>query len=341
MKNTRLSVIVWNEFIHERQNSVVRSIYPEGLHSVIATALKRAPGLKAKAAPLDISTATQDQPDHGLGEARLEACDVLIWWGHLAHDKVSEEVVARIHRRVLEGMGLIVLHSGYSSKIFKRLLGLNSSLKWRATNEKERLCVIQPSHPIAAGLKGLFDLPAEEMYSECIDGAKPDSTVFASRIRDGEAFASGCCWERGYGRLFYFRPGHINPSTFHNTDVQRILANAVQWVAPRFRFDFSDPGSPKFQCEERISRPCADYGKNTWSTSFSPDRTSKPFTATRSRDAIAEKDTPFPRHIEPTPLFPTLMSHLQQRHCNPGCHNAESNAFRKGRAKNEKLTRSA
>jgi len=304
-------------------------------------ALKRAPGFNAKAAPLDISTATQDQPDHGLGEVRLEACDVLIWWGHLAHEKVSEEVVDRIHRRVLEGMGLIVLHSGYSSKIFQRMLGLNSSLKWRATSKNERLCITQSSHPIAAGLKGLFDLPAEEMYSECIDGAKPDSTVFASRTRDGEAFASGCCWERGYGRLFYFRPGHINPSTFHNTNVQRILANAVQWVAPRFRFDSSDSGSSKFQPEEKISRSSADYGKDTCSTSFWPDRTRNSFAATRSRNAIAEKNALFPRHIEPTPLFPTLMNHLQQRHGDSAYHNAECNDSRKSRTKDEKLTKSA
>lgn len=266
---------------------------------------------------------------------------MLIWWGHLAHGKVSDEVVARIHRRVLEGMGLIVLHSGYSSKIFQRLLGLNSPLKWRTTNEKERLCVVQPSHPIAAGLKGLIDSPAEKMYDECFDGVQPDSTVFASRIRDGEPFASGCCWERGYGRLFYFRPGHINPSTFQNTNVQRILANAVQWVAPRFRFDFSDPGTPTFQSEEKISRPHADYGKNTWSTAFSPDRTSNPFAATRSRNAFAETDTLFPRHIEPTPLFPTLMNHLQQRQCAPVCHNAKGNDLRKNRARDEKLTKSA
>ena len=113
MLKTKISVIVWNEFQHERENPAVRAVYPDGLHAVIAAALHETPGLNPGALPLEIGTATLDQPEHGLSEARLAGCDVLLWWGHKAHDQVSDAVVDRVQRRVLEGMGLIVLHSGH------------------------------------------------------------------------------------------------------------------------------------------------------------------------------------------------------------------------------------
>ncbi|CAB3748733.1 PalA [Burkholderia sp. MSh2] len=233
MQNKKLSVIVWNEFEHERENAGVRAIYPDGLHQVIAAALAETPPLAHGALPLEIGTATLDQPEHGLDEARLAACDVLIWWGHKAHAKVSDEIVERVQRRVLEGMGLIVLHSGHFSKIFRRLLGTNCSLKWREAAERERLWVVEPSHPIAAGLGEYFELPNEEMYGERFDIPQPDSTVFISWFEGGEVFRSGCCWERGHGRIFYFRPGHEAYPTYHDRNVQRVIANAVQWAAPR------------------------------------------------------------------------------------------------------------
>lgn len=232
MKN-RISVIVWNEFRHERDNPAVRSIYPDGLHAVIAAALKETPALNPGALPLDISTATLDEPEHGLSDERLAGCDVLIWWGHKAHAEVSDAVVERVQRRVLEGMGLIVLHSGHYSKIFRRLMGTHCSLKWREADEKERLWVVEPAHPIAAGLPEYFELPYEEMYGERFDIPQPDSTVFISWFEGGEVFRSGCCWERGHGRIFYFRPGHEAYPTYYDANIQRVLANAVQWAAPR------------------------------------------------------------------------------------------------------------
>ena len=235
--DTKLSVIVWNEFIQERRDLTSRAIYPEGLHTVIAKALKHPPRHGQSGPELDVTTATQDEPGHGFSEARLSKCDVLIWWGHLGHENVSDDLVERIHRRVLEGMGLIVLHSGHGSKIFRKLLGTSCSLKSRAAEKKERLWVVDPSHPIAAGLGKFFELPTEKMYGESFDIAQPDSTVFISWFPGGEVFRSGCCWDRGYGRLFYFRPGDACKPTFHDTNVQRVLANAVQWVAPRFRFN--------------------------------------------------------------------------------------------------------
>ncbi|MEJ7138285.1 ThuA domain-containing protein [Amphibiibacter pelophylacis] len=233
MKQDRLNVIVWNEFEHERENPAIRAIYPEGLHATIADGLRRTPLLGRGAVPLEVGIATLDQPEHGLTQERLDACDVLLWWGHKAHGKVSDAVVERVQRRVLEGMGLIVLHSGHFSKIFRRLMGTNCSLKWREAHEKERLWVIEPSHPIAAGLGEYFELPHEEMYGERFDIPAPDELVFTSWFEGGEVFRSGCCWQRGHGRVFYFRPGHEAYPTYFDANVQRVLANAVQWAAPR------------------------------------------------------------------------------------------------------------
>ena len=247
MHKKSISVIVWNEYIHERKDAAVQAIYPAGIHTVIAAALEHTAGLNPSALPVDVSTATQDQPEHGLSEARLAACDVLIWWAHLAHKEVSDEIVERVQRRVLEGMGLVVLHSGHFSKIFRRLLGTNCSLKWREADEKERLWVIEPAHPIAAGLGEFFELPFEEMYGERFDIPQPDSTVFISWFEGGEVFRSGCCWERGHGRIFYFRPGHEAYPTFYDANVQRVLSNAVQWAAPRVNIVDTCPNSPPLE----------------------------------------------------------------------------------------------
>jgi len=94
-------------------------------------------------------TATLDEPEHGLTDEVLAATDVLIWWGHCAHGEVKDEIVAKVHARVLDGMGLIVLHSGHFSKIFQKLMGTTCNLKWREAGEKERIWVTDPTHPIS------------------------------------------------------------------------------------------------------------------------------------------------------------------------------------------------
>ncbi|GAF19454.1 hypothetical protein JCM19046_4106 [Bacillus sp. JCM 19046] len=149
-----------------------------------------------------VKTATLDEPEHGLTNDVLEQTDVLIWWGHVAHDEVSDEVVARVHKRVLEGMGLIVLHSGHFSKIFKTLMGTSCDLKWREADEKERLWVVSPSHPIADGIDEYFELEKEEMYGEHFDIPNPDEVVFMSWFQGGEVFRSGCTFNRGNGKIF-------------------------------------------------------------------------------------------------------------------------------------------
>lgn len=215
-------VTVWNEFRQERSDAPVRAVYPDGIHAAIADGLR--------AAGFDVRTATLDEPEHGLSDAVLAETDVLTWWGHIAHGAVSDAVVERVQRRVLEGMGLIVLHSGHFSRIFQRLMGTTCNLKWREAGEHERLWVVDPSHPIAEGLGESFLIEHEEMYGEQFDIPAPDRLVFVSWFSGGEVFRSGCCFERGRGRIFYFRPGHETYPTYFDPNVRRVIANAAAWA---------------------------------------------------------------------------------------------------------------
>lgn len=126
---------IWNEFIHERTNPAVGRIYPEGIHGALASTLR-------PNAELQVRTATLSEPEHGLTKEVLDQTDVLLWWGHAAHDDVSDAVATRVQERVIEGMGLIVLHSGHLSKPFRRLMGTSCHLCWREAGERERVWVI-------------------------------------------------------------------------------------------------------------------------------------------------------------------------------------------------------
>ena len=219
-----IHVTVWNEYRHEKKNPEIAAIYPEGIHGAIAKYL-RTQGL-------DVSTATLDEPEHGLTVEVLAKTDVLIWWGHMAHGDVSDAIVERVKERVLAGMGLVVLHSGHFSKIFKSLMGTTCNLKWREIGEKERIWVIEPGHPIAQGLGEYFEIPHEEMYGERFDIPAPDELVLVSWFAGGEIFRSGCCYYRGAGKVFYFRPGHESLPTYHQAEVLKVIGNGVRWAAP-------------------------------------------------------------------------------------------------------------
>lgn len=223
---TKINVTVWNEYRHEQHNEHVASIYPEGIHNTIGNALKTN-------TDFHVRTAVLDEPEHGLTDEVLARTDVLIWWGHLAHGEVRDEIAAKVQERVLEGMGLIVLHSGHASKIFERLMGTKTgALKWRDDGEKERLWVIEPGHPIVAGLGEYIEIPKEEMYGERFEIPAPDELVFISWFEGGEVFRSGCCYRRGLGKIFYFRPGHETFPVYHQPEIQQVIKNAVGWAAP-------------------------------------------------------------------------------------------------------------
>ncbi len=226
---------MWNEFRHEKNpDKEPIKVYPNGMHTVIADYLNNQDGIIAQ-------TATLDDPEHGLTEEVLANTDVLTWWGHMAHNEVSDEVVERVHKRIIDdGMGLIVLHSGHFSKIFKKLMGTSCDLKWREAGEKERLWLVDYAHPIADGLPEYFELPQTEMYGEPFGIPQPDEQVFISWFEGGEVFRSGCCWHRGRGKIFYFRPGHETYPIYYNENVMKVIANGVRWAAA--------PRGPKYVC---------------------------------------------------------------------------------------------
>jgi trehalose utilization protein len=219
-----VKVTVWNENLHEQTHEEVRKVYPKGIHQAIADGISQP--------DLEVRTATLDMPEHGLTEEVLNNTDVLIWWGHMGHEKVEDEIVNRVHARVLKGMGLIVLHSGHFSKLFKKLMGTSCDLKWREANEKERIWVVDPAHPIAEGLGEYFELEHEEMYGEHFDIPAPDELVFISWFEGGEVFRSGCTYHRGNGKIFYFRPGHETHPTYYDKNVLKVISNGIRWAAP-------------------------------------------------------------------------------------------------------------
>lgn len=229
-----IKVTVWNEFRHEHIHEEVKKIYPQGIHHAIGDFLIDA--------GMDVNTATLDAPEHGLTDDVLDQTDVLVWWGHLAHDEVSDEVVEKVHERVLKGMGLIVLHSGHFSKIFKKLMGTGCDLKWREADDNERIWVVDPTHPIAKGLGECIEIEHEEMYGEHFDIPTPDELVFVSWFKGGEVFRSGCTFKRGNGKIFYFRPGHETCPTYYIPDVERVIVNAVKWAKPT-DFDYPKYGN--------------------------------------------------------------------------------------------------
>ncbi len=226
-----LRVTVWNEYLHELEHEVVGNLYPEGIHGALAGAVQE------HHPTAEVATATLRQPDHGLSDELLARSDVLVWWGHKAHAEVSDEWAAKVHRAVLSGLGLIVLHSAHFSKPFKLTMGTHCSLKWREADEKERLWNLQPSHPVLEGIPEMFELAQEEMYGERFDVPEPDELLMLSWFQGGEVFRSLCTWRRGHGRVVYFQPGHETYPTYHHPFVRRIVANACAWARRRVSLD--------------------------------------------------------------------------------------------------------
>lgn len=218
-----INVTIWNEFIHEQNDDYVRSIYPDGIHKLLADALA--------SDDLNIRTATLDG---GFPQELLDSTDVLLWWGHCAHDKVADSLIDAIQLRILSGMGLIVLHSGHHSKIFRRMMGTSCRLRWREIGEKERLWVVAPGHPIACELPETFTLPNTEMYGEPFDLPDDGKIIFSSWYEGGNVLRSGVVFERGAGKIFYFSPGHETYPIYHDENIQKVIANAIRWTAPLY-----------------------------------------------------------------------------------------------------------
>ncbi len=227
--NAPLRVTIFNEFVHERTHPAVREIYPHGMHATLKSALESLLGQG-----VNVSIATLEMPEHGLSEAVLAQTDVLLWWGHAAHDLVADAVVDRVQHAVLKGMGLVALHSAHASKIFRKLLGTSCMLRWREAAELERVWVIDPGHPIVDGLTTeCFEIPHSEMYGEHFDIPPPDELFLLSWFEGGEVFRSGCAWRRGKGTLVYLSPGHETFPIYHQPQIQLLICNAARYASPR------------------------------------------------------------------------------------------------------------
>lgn len=225
MASKVMRVTVWGENVHEQRDRDVREIYPKGMHTVIAEGIRENLGTDSH-----VRVATLDEAEHGLSEDVLGETDVLTWWGHAAHDAVDDAVVERVRQRVLQGMGLVVLHSGHLSKIFRALMGTSCTLRWRSDGRRELVWTVRPAHQIAEGIPEFFSIEAQEMYGEYFDIPQPDELVFISSFAGGEVFRSGCCFHRGFGRVFYFSPGDQAYPVYHDRIVRKVISNAVRWA---------------------------------------------------------------------------------------------------------------
>ena len=239
-----IKVTVWNEYKHENPNREKRdekaiACHPNGLHETVADIVRELGEDK-----VFVRTAWLDQPENGLTEEILNDTDVLIWWGHMAHHLVEDEVVERVYKRILDGMGLVALHSAHYSKIFKKINGTTCSLKWR-DGAYERIFTVAPAHPIARGIPEHFELGIEECYGEFFDIATPDDVIFQGWYDIGEVFRSGCTFTRGYGKIFYFQPGHETNYAFQNPYVRKIIQNGVEWCYSDVKRPYAD--APKIE----------------------------------------------------------------------------------------------
>lgn len=220
-----IKVTIWNEYGPDQHSEAGVKTYPDGLHAVLKECL-------GKNEDMQVRVSLFTDPEYGLTEEILNDTDVLLWWAHSRHGELPDEKAALVAEYVQKGMGMIFLHSAHKSKPFMRLMGTSGSLKWREAHEREHLWVVNPTHPIAAGLPEYITIEPEEMYGEFFDIPQPDELVFIGWYEGGNVFRSGITYKRGYGKVFYFQPGHESYPTYYKPEIQQILTNAVRWAAP-------------------------------------------------------------------------------------------------------------
>jgi trehalose utilization protein len=219
-------VVVWSE------GSAPKKVYLNDINGAISE------GLTADLPDWEVVKAGIADPDQGLPDELLRRCDVLIWWGHVKHNQVKDELVNRIVKRVKDdGMGFISLHSSHFAKPNKALMGTACSWgAYQGDSTTLKVTVKDPAHPIAQGVKD-FTVEHSERYSDPYAVPKPQAVVFegVATLKNGKTDPSqqGLCWEVGKGRMFYFQVGHETNPVFMDANVRKIMANAVKWAAPQ------------------------------------------------------------------------------------------------------------
>ncbi len=228
-----IRVMIYNEYLHEQTEEKIRAIYPDGIHGQLKKALA--------ADDLQIRTVTLQDLPQGLSKEVLDETDVLLWWGHMGHQKVPDETVDLVKQAVLDGMGMVFLHSGHHSKPFRALMGTSGNLTWREDGDRALVWTITPSHPIAQGIGRFILIDHEETYGEPFVVPEPEETVFITNYSGGEVFRSGMTWKRGNGKIFYFQPGHESFPIYYHPDVIKVIRNAIHWANPVCRTEITCP----------------------------------------------------------------------------------------------------
>ncbi len=104
-----------------------------------------------------------------------------------------------------------------------------------AHGRPSQVTVTMPDHPIMGGLPAQFEIPASEMYDEPFHVPEPDIVLFREDWQGGGRFRGGMLWNLGMGKVFYFRPGHETFPVFKDSNVMRILENAVRWMGSQVK----------------------------------------------------------------------------------------------------------
>ena len=219
---------IWSEGLDANLQPLAARCYPDDINSAIADFLRQD-------AELEVTCRDINMEENGLPQKVVDGTDVLLWWGHMFHDRVSDEVAQRVAQAVLKrGMGLLLLHASLNSKPASILLGRCGTGKYRECGERERVWVINPSHPIVEGLEEeWFDIPQSEMYGEPYVMPTPDDLIFISWFQGGEVLRSGAAWNRGSGRILFLAPGHEEFPVYTGCrPLQKVIANACRWLRP-------------------------------------------------------------------------------------------------------------
>ena len=198
-----LRVTVWGEGRHEKQDTEVEKIYPDGMHGAIAAAITTHLGDSAQ-----VRTATLDDPGQGLPPEVLDTTDVLTSGG-------GTSLTTRCRTRSWSGSrpgcspgwDWWCSTPGHFSKIFTPADGHHLPLIWRNDGERELVWTVRRRIQSPRACPQPIVIEPQEMYGEHFDIPAPDELVFVSSFAGGEVFRCGCTFTRGRGKIFYFSPG--------------------------------------------------------------------------------------------------------------------------------------
>ena len=202
---------MWNECRHETRDAHVAQLHPDGIHGAVAQGIRATLGSGAL-----VTTATLDEPEHGLTQQVVADNDVLVWWGHIAHDEVRDDVVDRVHGSMSWAAWDSRASFGPLLEDFRRLIGTSAGLLWR-NDRTGSWCGRSTRHiPSPPGCRSPIVIEQQEMYGEFFDIPAPDELVFVSSFTGGEVFRSGCTFRRGFGKNSAWAPASQDyPASHH------------------------------------------------------------------------------------------------------------------------------